>query len=961
MTRNGTRSPAMMTCGGCEVLEFLRRLFRRRPGASTGNASLRRALAGRERAEEGLRQSEEHFAKLVAGVRDYAVFLLDPQGNIRTWNAGAERLKGYTAEEIVGQHFSRFYPQEAIDRGWPAHELSVAATEGRFEDEGWRLRKDGSTFWANVVITALRDQPGEVRSFLKITRDLTERKQAEENARRLVEEGAARRAAEQYAQVIEGQREQLRVTLTSIGDAVITTDAEGQVTLLNPVAEALTGWTNEEAAHQPLATVLHIVNETTRKIVENPVAKVLATGHVVGLANHTVLIAKDGTERAIDDSAAPIRDRKGNINGVVLVFRDVTERRRADRDTRFLASIVESSDDAIIGKDINGLITSWNRGAERIFGYTAAEAIGRPIAMLAPPDRADETPALLARIRRGERVEHFDTLRRAKDGRLVPISLTVSPIKDEDGTIIGASKIARDISERKRAEAALREEKARLHATLTGIGDAVIVTDTERRVTLTNPVAQALTGWKEEALGRPLDEVFRIVNEQTRQSVESPVRRVMNEGTVVGLANHTLLIAKDGREIPIDDSAAPIQDGQGCVTGVVLVFRDVTERRRAEEALIQADRRKDEFLATLAHELRNPLAPVRNAIELIQRADGNADVIRQASKMMERQVGRLVRLIDDLLDISRITQGKVQLRKERVELAAVVQSAVEASRPFIAAQGHELTVMLPPEPVHLNADPTRLAQVFANLLDNAAKYSEKGSRIWLTAERQGGEVTVAVRDTGIGIAAEHLPRIFEMFSQVDTALERSQGGLGIGLALVRGLVELHGGMVEARSAGIGRGSEFTVRLPVTEVQIQAPQEPGNGDQGAVRTIRPCRILVVDDNRDAADSLVMMLRMMGHETDTAYDGLEAVQAAATFRPEVVLLDIGLPKMNGYEAARLIRKQASGKGMALIALSGWGQEEDKRRAIESGFDHHLTKPVEAAALEKLLAVISPVPQH
>jgi CheY-like chemotaxis protein len=320
----------------------------------------------------------------------------------------------------------------------------------------------------------------------------------------------------------------------------------------------------------------------------------------------------------------------------------------------------------------------------------------------------------------------------------------------------------------------------------------------------------------------------------------------------------------------------------------------------------------------------------------------------------------MVRLIDDLLDMSRISQGKVQVRKERVDLAAVIRSALEGVRPLMEAQAHELTVTVPPEAIWLDADSTRLAQVISNLLNNAAKYTEKGGHIWLTADRQDGEVVVSVRDTGIGITAEHLVDIFEMFSQVAPALERSQGGLGIGLALVRGLVELHGGKVEAHSGGPGMGSEFIVRLPVVEVPgRQESQEPAQDNQAA--SGRKRRILAVDDNRDAADSLALMLRMMGHETCTAYDGLEAVQAAATFRPEVVLLDIGLPRMNGYEAARHIRRQPWGKGMTLIALTGWGQEEDKRRALEAGFDHHLTKPPEAAALEKLLARMNPVPQE
>jgi PAS domain S-box-containing protein len=766
----------------------------------------------------------------------------------------------------------------------------------------------------------------------------------------------------QYRQQIkrhaEQQRESLRVTLASIGDAVITTDAAGRVTYLNPVAESLTGWTNEEAAGQFLPRVFHIVNERTRKAVENPVEKVIATGYIVGLANHTVLIAKDGTERAIDDSAAPIRDSQEEVTGVVLVFRDVTERKEAERTARFLASIVESSDDAIIGKDVNGIITSWNRAAERLFGYAADEAVGRPIAMLAPPDRIDEMPGILNRIRRGERVDHFDTVRRAKDGRLLPIALTVSPIKDEDGNIIGASKIARDISERRRTEEALREERARLHATLHGIGDAVIVTDAEGRVTMMNPVAQRLTGWNEDAAGHLLAEVFRIINEQSRQPAENPVAQVLRQGQIVGLANHTVLIGKDGSERPIDDSAAPIKNEQGQTVGVVLVFRDVTERRRAEQVLKEAVRRKDEFLATLAHELRNPLAPICNALELLRHADGKPAVMEQARGMVERQVWHMVRLVDDLLDISRITRGKLQLRKERVELAATIRSAIEAARPLVDTHGHELTVTLPPQPVYLHADPIRLAQVFSNLLTNSAKYTEKGGHVWLTAERKGSEAVIAVRDTGIGIPAEHLSHIFEMFSQLTPALERSQGGLGIGLALVRGLMELHGGTVEAHSAGPGKGSEFIVRMAVMDSPVPAPPEPAQSEK------HPCgprrRILVVDDNRDAADSLVMMLRRMGHEASPAYDGLEALQAAAAFCPDVVLLDIGLPKMNGYEVARHIRRQPWGKVVALIAISGWGQEEDKRRALESGFDHHLTKPVEPAALEKLLALINPFPQ-
>ncbi len=764
-------------------------------------------------------------------------------------------------------------------------------------------------------------------------------------------------ARQKAAAVIYEQQERLRTTLASIGDAVIATDTKSRVTFLNPIAESLTGWTQDAAKGTPLLSVFKIVNEQSRKPVEDPTNRALREGTVVGLANHTVLIAKDGSERPIDDSAAPIRDERGRVIGVVLVFRDVTERKLAEKSARFLASIVESSDDAIIGKDVNGIITSWNPAAERLYGYSAAEVVGRPVAILAPLERADEMPSILARIKRGERVDHFDTVRRAKDGRLLPISLTVSPIRNEDGLIIGASKIARDISERRQAEEVLQQEKERLHATLNGIGDAVIVTDAESRCTLMNPVAQGLTGWKDEATGRPLEDVFRIINEQTRQPVSSPVSRALSQGLVVGLANHTVLIAKDGTERPIDDSAAPIRDSHGHVFGCVLVFRDVTERRRMEQSLKDADRRKDEFLATLAHELRNPLAPVRNAVELLSQAGDDPSVREEAHRMMQRQLGHMVRLIDDLMDISRVTSGKLQLRKERVELATTVQSAVEETRPLIEASAHELTVNLPPEPLFLDADPTRLSQVFSNLISNAAKYTDKGGHIWVTAERRDGDISVSVRDTGIGIPAEHLAHIFEMFSQVTPALDRSNGGLGIGLALVRGLVELHGGTVGARSAGLGMGSEFIIRLPVLESRIEASAERPADGQVKPQSGLKRRILVVDDNADSATSLALLLRRMGHEIETAHDGLEAVQAAAAFRPQVVLLDIGLPKMNGYEAAKLIRKQPSQERVAIIALTGWGQERDKQRAYEAGIDHHLTKPVEHATLEKLLALIAP----
>ena len=383
---------------------------------------------------------------------------------------------------------------------------------------------------------------------------------------------------------------------------------------------------------------------------------------------------------------------------------------------------------------------------------------------------------------------------------------------------------------------------------------------------------------------------------------------------------------------------------------------EVAERRRAEEALVEADRRKDEFLATLAHELRNPLAPIRNALEIMRLADGDPAAFNRSRAVMERQVGQMVRLIDDLLDMSRISRGKIELRKERVELGRVVQHAVETSRPQIETSSHELTIDLPAEPVYVEADPARLAQVLSNLLTNSAKFTPRGGRIRLSVERQGSDAVIRVRDSGIGIAEEMLPRVFEIFSQVDRTMESAHGGLGIGLSIVRGIVELHGGSVEARSDGPGRGSEFAIRLsailPTSPVRLAAIE--GVAPEGGPAR----RILIVDDNRDAARSLALLLALRGHETQVAHDGIEALHAAETFRPAILFLDIGMPRLNGYAAAERLRQTDWGRALTIVALTGWGQEGDKQRSSAAGIDFHLVKPVDPDEVDRLLARIGPM---
>lgn len=438
---------------------------------------------------------------------------------------------------------------------------------------------------------------------------------------------------------------------------------------------------------------------------------------------------------------------------------------------------------------------------------------------------------------------------------------------------------------------------------------------------------------------------------------QCPMAEVVS-GKVAHVRDAEVLIERpDGSRITVVVNIRPLKSAQGEVAGAINCFFDITERKRDEARsreyvgrLADADRRKGEFLATLAHELRNPLATIRAGLQVQRLSGTDAQAANSVTELMERQVGHLVGLVDDLLDVNRISQGKIQLRLGRVELASVVDAAVETARSLIERMGHELILAVPPEPIWLNADPLRLAQVVGNLLSNASKFTENGGCIRLTVALRGEEAEVRVRDNGVGIGAEQLPFVFDMFMQCDASMERCSTGLGIGLALVKNLVEMHGGTVEARSAGVGHGSEFVVRLPVSH---EAPQpQPMTPPQETLVNKTARRILVVDDNRDAAESLAMLLKLSGHETYIAHDGLEAVEKAAQLSPDLILLDIGLPKINGLEAARRIRGLSQGKRLVLVALTGWGQDADRQRSRDAGFDAHIVKPVDPDVLANLL---------
>ena len=502
----------------------------------------------------------------------------------------------------------------------------------------------------------------------------------------------------------------------------------------------------------------------------------------------------------------------------------------------------------------------------------------------------------------------------------------------------------------RRDTAKIRASEEHLAITLRSIGDAVISTDATGHVTLMNPVAESLTRWPATAArGESLDVVFRIINEESRLTVESPVAKVLREGGIVGLANHTLLVRRDGTEVPIEDSGAPILDKDGHMIGVVLVFRDASRERAAEHAMLEADRRKDEFLATLAHELRNPLAPIRQAAKVARAPAATQAQVHWAHDVIERQVRNMARLLDDLLDVSRITRGTLEIRKEPLELQAIIEAAIEIARPAIEARSHSLTAEYPRSTM-LYADPLRLAQVIANLLTNAAKYTNPHGQIRVSGHSDGRELILQVSDNGIGISTEMLPRIFEMFVQVKSALDKSEGGLGIGLALAKGLTQLHGGSLTAHSAGLGLGSTFTLRLPIYQETATEPVDDASA--AAATSVAAQRILIADDNVDSAESLAMLLRLQGHQVEVVHDGEEALRRLEELRPQFALIDIGMPKINGYEVARRTRAAPWGAAIKLFALTGWGQEQDRQEALDAGFDHHLVKPVDTALLMQSL---------
>ncbi|MEO5989561.1 MAG: PAS domain S-box protein [Candidatus Eisenbacteria bacterium] len=1012
------------------------------------------------------------------------IWTLDPQGTMLELRASAGQythLDGPHSRVPVGQYKIGLIAQER-----QPHLTNTVTSDPRVSDREWAQR-EGMTAFAGYPLLVEDRVVGVMAMFSR--HELSDSTlEAMSSVANGVALGIERKSAD-----AERRRHQewLRVTLASIGDAVIATDTEGRITFLNPVAQDLTGWSHADAYGQPLATVFQILHEETRLAVESPVGTVLREGRVVGLGTHTVLIGRDGTERPIDDSAAPILDTTGSLAGVVLVFRDVTEQRRAEHQMRASearkAAILETALDCIITMDAAGKVVEFNPAAEKTFGYSRSEAVGQELAELIIPaslrDRHREgmahyletgegpvlgkrielralhangtefpvelaitripipgPPLFTAYLRDISERKHLEESLRTSEGRFrglmeqAPFSVQVFapdgrtvrvnraweelwgvtldqmagynvladeqleargvlsyirqafagepafipaipydpnetlpdltrhedpmrwvaavayPLKDDAGQVREVVLVHDDITARMRAEAALREseEKFRLMAdTIPQLAwmakpDGHIFWYNRRWYEYTGTTAEQMDGWGWQSVHDP--DVLPKVLERWKGSIASgqPFDMVFP------------LRGADRHFRPFLTRVNPLRDKSGRILYWFGTNTDISEIKNMEEALRDADRRKDEFLATLAHELRNPLAPIRNSLQILKMPRVDLATVQQTRDMMERQVHHLVRLVDDLLDVSRVMRGKIELRREPVELATIVARAVETAQPLIEVQEHRLELSLPAESLLLDADPVRLAQVVCNLLTNAAKYTEANGCIWLTAQRDGDQAVLRVRDNGIGLTPEMLPHVFELFVQVDHASTKAQGGLGIGLTLVKNLVEMQGGTVSAHSAGLGKGCEFVVRLPLLVQKHQQPHEPDIAEEQA----EPARssghrLLVVDDNQDAAISFAMLLRLQGHEVRVAHNGPMALQMAQDHAPDVVFLDIGMPGMDGYEVARQMRRQPGNEHVVLAALTGWGQQEDRRRTEEAGFNHHFVKPPDLKAVESLLS--------
>jgi PAS domain S-box-containing protein len=942
--------------------------------------------------------SDDRFRLLVESVKDYGIFLLDPRGVVISWNEGARRIKGYDAAEIIGQHFSKFYLPTDVASGKCDAELAAALREGRIEDFGWRVRKDGSQFWANVVITALHDASGQHVGFAKVTRDMTERAyrnfveatnaiiwtadgegktnadspswraftgQSEDEWRSLrgwdpvhpddIGPTAERwRAAKKEQRIFEAEfrlrrrdgvyvwmsarampmlhidgttREWFGVTfdisgrkaaearvsealerehqarldaeraqsiwtttLESIGDAVISTDTQGKVMFMNPVAESLTGWSLREARGKALSEVFSIYDEATRQPVQNPVEKVLREGKVVGLANHAVLVRRDGREVPIDDTAAPIFDRSKALSGVVLVFRDVTEEKRTAVRREHLARATEALAATVDYRQ--SLATVVELAVPRLADWCAVDIL----------EDNQETVTRLA-------VAHIDPAKVAfarELGRRFPPDPN-SPRGVHNVIRTGRAELYTEVPRQLVEQAAVNEEHLRM------------LRDLDLRSAMIVPL-------------RGRDRIFGAI---------------------------TFVYAESGRRYDADDLAHAEELAHRAA--LVIERKRVEEERAAllvaerharEQAEI-ANRTKDEFLATASHELRNPLQAILGWARLLLQRQLPPE-LEKPLRTIERNARAQARLIEDVLDVSRIISGKLRLDLGPASVASAIADAIDAARPTAESKGVALISRVEPG-AEVQADQIRLQQIVSNLVSNAVKFTPQGGQVAIHAERVGSHLRITVSDSGEGIEPGFLSAIFEPFRQADASSTRRHGGLGLGLAIVRQLVVAHGGTVQAESEGRGRGARFIVELPAQPSASTEALARRDTPARALPLLPATRVLVVDDDPDAVELVHQLLTNAGAVVQTARSAGEALQRLANFQPQVLVSDIGMPDVDGYGLIRRVRslEPSHGGRTPAVALTAYAGGDDAERCLASGFQGHLAKPVDPDLLVRVVA--------
>ncbi|HEX8556760.1 MAG TPA: PAS domain S-box protein [Pyrinomonadaceae bacterium] len=1065
-----------------------------------------------------------YWLAAVVDSADDAIITKTLEGRITSWNRGAQRIFGYTAEEAVGKSVTILIPEDHLDEE-PDILARIRAGERIEHYETVRMRKDGTLIDISLTVSPIRKPDGTIIGASKIVRDVTEHKRAQETLRA-------------QAEVIE-----------QAYDAIFLRDSSNAITLWNQGAERTYGYTQAEALGRSPHELLKTVPPVPLKEIYERLRR---EGFWEGELLHT---RRDGEQIVVETRWATVRDARGQTTSILEITRDVTERRRAEMRLRQAAAIVENSDDAIISKDLDGVILSWNPGAERLYGYTAEEIIGRPVTVLIPEDRPDEEPNILARIRRGERVDHYETVRRRKDGTFLDVSLTVSPVKDAEGRIVGASKIARDITGRRRAE----RTRGLLSAIVESSDDAIVSADLDLRIASWNAGAEKMFGYSAaEAMGgeatiiTPPDFV-----EETRERFE----RLKRDPSPQHFESRRQ--AKDGRVIDVAVTLSPITDEGGDLRGISAVIRDITAGKRAERQLreqaevietvnrlgqtlageldlhrlvqtvtdaateltgahfgsffynvlneeggsymlytlsgvpleafahfpmpratdlfgptfrgegtiligdVKKDRRfgknspyygmpeghlpvvsylavpvisrsgdvygglffgdpkenafteraariveglaaqaavamdnarlfeaaeraraqaeasaaekerlyreareasrlKDEFLATVSHELRTPLTAILGWAHMLRTGQFDSASAANAFETIERNARTQAQLIEDLLDVSRIITGKLRIDVRPVDPNSFIEAAVESVRPAAEAKGVRVQKVMDTGVVSVSGDPVRLQQVVWNLLSNAIKFTPRGGRVQVRLERVNSHIEIAVTDTGLGIARDFLPHVFDRFRQADGTTTRHHGGLGLGLAIVRHLVELHGGTVRAESPGEGQGSTFTVLLPVAPVYASDSSE--TRVHPAARETLPVfecpdrldglRVLVVDDEPDTREMLKAGLGQCGAEVMVAASAADALAELQKSPPDVLISDIGMPDEDGYALIRKVRDLPAGRGgnVPSIALTAYARTEDRLQALRAGYQMHVTKPVELTELAAVVASLA-----